>query len=147
MIRPSGATPESNAAHRLLADRHKRVGVVGRNRDRIDLLRDQRIDDGDLFLGRRLGRAGIDQFDIAEFFSRLEPAVAAGVEKADAERLDHHCDAQLVGRQCRTCAGAHGENRRAAHKLQYRPSVEHTFLPFRTSSRLLRHVSQLTPPI
>ena len=119
------------ATHRLLADRHQRVGVVGRNGDGVDFLRDEGVDDGDLFLGRRLGRAGVDQVDVAEFLGRLDAAVVTGVEEAVAERLDDHGDAEPVGGKRRTDADAcAGDDRNAAHELQNGPSIEHAFLLF-----------------
>ena len=108
------------AAHRLLADRHQRVGVVGRNRDGVDFLCDRReFDDGNLFLGRRLGRAGVDQVDVAEFLGRLDAAVVARVEEAVAERFDDHSDAEFVGSKRRTNSDAGpGDDRNAADQLQ-----------------------------
>ena len=123
------------AADGFLADGHQGVGVVGGNRDAVDLLRDQRIDDGDLLLGGGLGRAGVDQFDIAELLGGFHAAVAAGVEETVAERLGHQGDAQIVGREYRRDA-ARGGDRNASHQLQYGTSIQHGFLLLPSSHRL-----------
>ena len=95
-MRPAGAMAESKLitlmprSIGLLADRHERVGVVGRDDDAVDLLRDLRVDHGDLLFRGRLGGGGVDDLDAAEFLGGLLGAVGAGVEIAVAEVLHDH---------------------------------------------------------
>src|SRR5580704_14558841 len=63
------------------------------------MLRDQRIDDSDLLLDRRCGRARVNELDIAKLLRRLLPAVTPDVEVVDAEHLDDHGDAELLFRE------------------------------------------------
>src|ERR1700734_304331 len=63
------------------------------------MLCDQRIDDGDLLLDGRRGRARVDELDVAEFLRRLLPAVTPDIEVVDAEHLDDHGDAELLVRE------------------------------------------------
>ena len=53
----------------------------------LTLLGDQRVDDVDLAFGGRLGRAGVDDLDIAEFLGGFLGALVGGVEEAVAERF------------------------------------------------------------
>jgi len=101
--------------HGLLQHRHQRVGVIGRNRDGVDLLRDQRIDHFDLRFGGRLGRTGVDDVDIAEFLSRLFGALVGGIEEAVAERLHHQRDLHVLGVGCVHEHG--GGKRRCNHQF------------------------------
>src|ERR1700722_11069759 len=63
------------------------------------MLRDQRIDDSDLLLDGRRGRARVNKLDIAKLLRRLLPAVAPDVEVVDAEHLHDHGDAELLLRE------------------------------------------------
>src|SRR5580704_6326491 len=87
------------ALHRLFCCRDQRVRVIGGDEQNVDMLCDQRIDDSDLLLDGRRGRARIDQFDVAELLRRHLPAVAPDVEVVDAEHLDDHGDAELLLRE------------------------------------------------
>ena len=75
------------------------MGVICRNQENVDVLRDERIDDRDLLLDGGRGRARIDELDIAKLLRRLLPAVTSDVEIVDAENLDDHGDAQLLLRE------------------------------------------------
>jgi hypothetical protein len=90
------------AIHRLLADGHERVGVVRGDDEAVDLLRDLRVDHGDLLFRGRLGRGGVDDLHAADFLRRLVRAVGAGVEIAVAEILHDHGHALVrgAGRGC-----------------------------------------------
>ena len=99
------------AVHRLLQRGHQRVGVVGRNGDGIDALGDQRVDDLDLAFGGGVGRAGVDDLDIAEFLGGFLRALVGGLEEADAERLDDQRDALGLGVRAAGDEGG-GERRR-----------------------------------
>ena len=85
------------AFHRLLQRRNQRVGVVGRDRDGVDLLGDQRVDDLDLAFGGGRGRAGVDHLDLAEFLGGFLRALVGGVEEAVAERLHDQADLDRLG--------------------------------------------------
>ena len=81
------------ALHGLLADRHQRIGIVCRDDDAIDLLRDLRVDHRDLLLSRGLGGRGVDDLDAAELGRSFLRAIGAGVEIAVPEVLDDQRDA------------------------------------------------------
>ncbi len=81
------------AFHGLLADRHEGVRIVGRNDDAIDLLGDQRVDDGNLLFSGCLGGRRIDDLEAASFRGGFHGAFGAGVEIAVAKVLHHHGNA------------------------------------------------------
>ena len=47
--------------------------------------------------GGRLGRAGVDDLDVAEFLGRFFGALVGGVEEAVAERLHDQRDLDVLG--------------------------------------------------
>ena len=97
--RPAGATRRivgddlDAALHRLLQRRHQRVGIVGRDRDGVDVLGDQRVEHFDLAFGGRRGRAGVDDFGV-EFRGGFLGALVDGIEEAVAERFGDHAHAR-----------------------------------------------------
>ena len=64
--------------------------------------------------GGGVGRAGVDDLDVAQLLGRLLGALVGGLEEADAERLDDERDAHVVLRH-----GGAG----AACRLAARPSA------------------------
>ena len=77
----------------LLQRRNKRVGVIGRDDDRVDLLGDQGVDHLDLAFRGRLGRAGEDDAGVADFLGGFLGALAGGHEEAVADVLGDDSDA------------------------------------------------------
>ena len=83
------------ALHRAAERRRNGVRVVGGNRDGINALRDERVDDLNLAFRGGIGRAGVDDLDIAEFGraggesvgrTQLESAAAIGLTKTQTFR-------------------------------------------------------------
>ena len=84
------------ARHRLFANRDQCILIIGRNGDGIDLLRNERVNHSDLLFSSGLGRAGVDDLDIAEFFGGFHAAIAHGIKEADAESLHHQRHADFI---------------------------------------------------
>ena len=126
-FRRNGGVPAQHldaALHGALEHRHQGIRIVGGDGDGVDLLSDQRVDDFDLRFGRRGGRAGIDQLDIAEFGGSFLGALGSGVEEAVAERLHDQRDAGLVLGKNRA-GEQHGGGRSGGQQFQ----KLHRFLP------------------
>ena len=71
---------------------NERILVVCGNSNRIDLLRDQRVNHFDLALCRSLGRTCVDHFDVAKLLGSFLRTLVGSIKKADAESLDHQRD-------------------------------------------------------
>jgi hypothetical protein len=78
---------------RLLERGHERVRIVGRHRDGIDALRDERIQHFDLPFGRRRRGAREDDFGV-ELLGGFVGALVHGIEEAVAQRLGDQTDAR-----------------------------------------------------
>ena len=121
-MRPAGAMAESKLitlmprSHGLLADRHERIRVIGRDDDAVDLLGDLRVDHRDLLFGGRLGGSRVDDLDAAEFLGRFLGAVGAGVEIAVAEVLHDHGDALVGGKRLARDDRRSREHERRLHR-------------------------------
>ena len=85
------------AIHRLFQGRNQRVGIVCRNCDSIDPLRDQGVDHLDLAFCGGVRRAGIDDFDIAQFGGRLFGTFCGGFKEADPQRFDNDGNSHFLG--------------------------------------------------
>jgi hypothetical protein len=84
---------------RLEGARHGR-GIGWRNSDAVDTLRNQILNDLNLFGFGVLARADIDAFDIAEFLLRLLAAIARKIEEGIIHGLRHEGKTELVLRIC-----------------------------------------------
>jgi hypothetical protein len=93
ICRPSGAVSESNVIHRTLQIRHERVRIIGRDDDRVLVLRGERIDVRDL-RGRPCIRRP-DHLAVAlELLDCVHAAVIGDHFVRVVDLLRHECDLQ-----------------------------------------------------
>jgi hypothetical protein len=106
---------------RRLDDAGCRADVGDRDRQAIDPLRDEILDDLHLGRGLVLDRSAIDAFDVAEFLGAFHAAVAGDVEERVVHRLGHDREFEFFGG-----SGRDGQHRRGERRENY---TLHAFPP------------------
>ncbi len=107
---------------RRLDDAGHGTDIGDRDRQAVDALGDEILDDLDLGRGLVLDRPAIDAFDVAEFGGALHAAVAGDVEEGVVHRLGHDGKSQFVRSPGR--GGQHDrDERREHHTLHAFPPV------------------------
>jgi hypothetical protein len=80
----------------LFTNGYKRIRIIGRNDDAVDLLRNERIDNGNLIFRRCLGWCGIDNFKTTDFSSGLFCTIGASIKIGVTKILHNHCNALVI---------------------------------------------------